>query len=311
MNRRIKPFLRWQYLFGVVIICFYVGVAITAPYLAPPEPGKVFSPYQFVPDINNHKPAPPQPGLPLGTVGYARTSRQINIYYTLVWGTRTALRFGLLVTLLAGSFGILFGAVSGYFGGKVNRIMMRVNDAFIAFPLIAGVAFFTSIIPFIFKPEAPKTLFQSILFLLFDKPLMLGFIFFSWMPYARITNIMALRIKETLFIQAAKAMGAGHLRILFRHFIPHIVSPAIVLAARDVGAFVLLQATFTFIGLGGDSEWGAILIFGQFWIINPGGNIFQRWWVFLPAALVLISFGIGWNLLGDGLNEWMNPRISQ
>jgi peptide/nickel transport system permease protein len=81
-----------------------------------------------------------------------------------------------------------------------------------------------------------------------------------------------------------------------------------VLAARDVGGMVILQATFTFIGLGGDSPWGRILSTARDWIVGPGGNPFVYWWTYLPTTIALILFGISWNMLGDSLNDWLNPR---
>ncbi len=137
---------------------------------------------------------------------------------------------------------------------------------------------------------------------------MIAFILFSWMPHARIMNTMVMRIKQTEYVQAAQALGAGHATIIFRHLIPNAIAPVLVLAARDVGGMVLLQATFTFIGLGGNSLWGTLLVRGRDWVIGPGGNILTFWWVFLPATLALVLFGIGWNLIGDGLNEVLNPR---
>ena len=134
-----------------------------------------------------------------------------------------------------------------------------------------------------------------------------AFILFSWMPYARIMNTMVLRAKQTQYIQAARALGAGHSNLILRHLIPNSITPIIVLAARDVGGMVLLQATFTFIGLGGGSLWGNLLVWGRDYIITPGG-LLTYWWVFLPATLALVLFGIGWNLLGDGLNDLLNPR---
>jgi peptide/nickel transport system permease protein len=77
---------------------------------------------------------------------------------------------------------------------------------------------------------------------------------------------------------------------------------------KDIGGFVLLQATFTFIGLGSSSEWGTMLAYSRDWIIGLGGTIFTRWWVYIPATVVLILFGSSWNLLGDGLSEWLNPK---
>ena len=138
---------------------------------------------------------------------------------------------------------------------------------------------------------------------------MIAFILFSWMPYARIMNTLVQKIKQAEYIQAVRALGAGHPRIIFRHLIPNAIPPVIVLAARDVGAMVLLQAIFTFIGFGGNSPWGMVLVKGRDWIVTAGG-IFTYWWVFLPVTLALILFGIGWNLLGDGLNDALNPHTS-
>jgi peptide/nickel transport system permease protein len=84
-----------------------------------------------------------------------------------------------------------------------------------------------------------------------------------------------------------------------------------VLAARDVGSAVVLQATITFVGLGGQSAWGMMLSMGRNWVIGPGGDLFDTWWVFMPAALALILFGVGWNLLGDGLAEALEPQASR
>ncbi len=128
------------------------------------------------------------------------------------------------------------------------------------------------------------------------------------MPYARLVNTTVMKIKSKSYIEAARSVGVRNGRIIFRHILPNSISPAIVLAARDVGGMVLLQAVFTFIGLGGDSPWGMLLASGRDWVIGPGGGIFAYWWVFLPATLALILFGIGWNLLGDGLNDVLNPR---
>jgi len=95
-----------------------------------------------------------------------------------------------------------------------------------------------------------------------------------------------------------------------QHLIPNAIYPAIVLAALDVGGMVIVQATFTFIGLPGGSPWGAILLTRRDWIIGPGGDFMSAWWVFIPAAVTVILFGMGWNLIGDGLNDWLNPRMN-
>jgi peptide/nickel transport system permease protein len=225
--------------------------------------------------------------------------------------------------------GVLIGTTSAYFGGFFNNSVMRITDAFLAFPVIAGVVliqqlasitlynagirFYSGGMAGIITAtgsfmELPDDLPLLLVVLQKIDPVMIAFILFSWMPYARIMNTMVLRIKQTEYVQAARALGAGHATIIFRHLIPNAIAPVIVLVARDVGGMVLLQATFTFIGLGGNSLWGMLLVRGRDWILGPGGNILTFWWVFMPATLALVLFGVGWNLLGDGLNEVLNPR---
>jgi peptide/nickel transport system permease protein len=148
------------------------------------------------------------------------------------------------------------------------------------------------------------------LFLYNVDPLLIAFIVFSWMPYARLMNSVVLRLRQEEYLLASRSLGAGHLRLIFRHLLPNSISPAIVLAARDVGYLVLLEAGFTFIGLSYRSEWGVLLSLGRNYIIGPGGNPFTWWWLYLPATLVMVLFGMGWNLLGDGLNGWVNPQQS-
>ena len=87
-------------------------------------------------------------------------------------------------------------------------------------------------------------------------------------------------------------------------------APALVLAARDIGGVVLLQATFTFIGIGGDSIWGGMLSQGRDWVIGPGGSVLRYWWVFLPPTIAVMLFGIAWNMLGDGLNDALDPQMA-
>ncbi|HEY4721921.1 MAG TPA: ABC transporter permease subunit, partial [Anaerolineae bacterium] len=139
-------------------------------------------------------------------------------------------------------------------------------------------------------------------------PVIMAFVLFSWMPYARLTNANVERLKHADFILASQSLGAGKTRIVFKHLLPNTVTPAIVLLARDIGGMVVLEAAFTFIGLGLGNEWGALLVQNRSWIIGVGGNPFTYWWVYIPPTLALIFFGIGWNLLGDGLNDLLNPR---
>ena len=151
--------------------------------------------------------------------------------------------------------------------------------------------------------------FQQAFYDLNLSPVLLALILFSWMPYARLTSINMIQLKQTEYILAARALGMRSTRIIRRHLLPNALSPVLVLAARDVGAMVVLAAALNFVGLSGGSEWGQLLVVGRDYAIGSGGNPFTYWWVFVPATLTLILFGIGWNLLGDGLNTVLDPRI--
>lgn len=303
---------------GVLIVGIFVLTALAAPLLAQGDPGVEFSTYKYL-DPSIHTPVHPRAGLILGSVTEPATLRQLDIWYSLVWGSRTALRFGLLVVLFSGLFGIILGGISAYLGGLSNTLIMGFTDAFLAFPIVTGVIFFQQFTMLLLRstgvniywdltyvlPEPPST-WQ--LFLANVDPLLIAFIIFSWMPYARLTNSIVIHTRQEEYILASRSLGAGHLRLIFRHLIPNSISPVIVLAARDIGYLVLLQAGFTFIGLSHNSEWGVLLSLGRNYVIGPGGNPFTWWWTFIPATLAVLLFGVGWNLLGDGLNNWLSPH---
>lgn len=303
--RNLRRFLsRRQNLLACAIVGFYILIAIIAPQLAPPDDADNPSPFKIVGRSYDKIPHPPSAESPLGTI-----PGQMDVYHTLVWGTRSALRFGLMVTLTTACLGVLIGAISGYYGGAVNGLVMRITDAFLTFPAIAGVWLLGQVMMPASAFGEPTPL-QEALIKLKLSPVMLTFILLSWMPYTRLINANIVRLKQTEYVQAARAVGARNVRIILRHLLPNALSPAIVLAARDVGGMVILESAFTFVGLGGATEWGVLLVTGRDYVIGMGGNPLTYWWVFLPATLALVFFGIGWNLLGDGLNTLLNPRTS-
>jgi peptide/nickel transport system permease protein len=239
-------------------------------------------------------------------------SGQLDVYYTLIWGTRSALLFGLTVALTAGAIGIGVGGLSGYVGGATHRWAMRLTDAFLSLPVIAVVWMFEMIIvPPDFQETmigAEATIFQRVTDELHLTPLLLSFVLLSWMPYARLVNASVAALKHANFVIAAQALGAGRWHILWRHLLPNAVTPALVLLARDIGGVVVLAATFTFIGIGTGSDWGALLVVGRNWIVGPAGNPLRYWWVYVPTTLVLVLFSTTWNLLGDNLSASLDPR---
>jgi len=304
--RRLRRFLRnGQVLLGLVIVGFFVAVAILAPQLAPPDdpdnPGIAHVPGKYYDAVPR---APSEEAL-LGTA-----PGQVDIYHSLVWGTRSALALGLVVTMSTALIGISLGALSGYAGGVFHGLSLRVTDAFLAFPVISGVWLLQQVL----MPASPYGELSPIQQAFTDlglSPILLTLIVFSWMPYARLTSANVMQLKQTEYVQAARAIGARRRRIVGRHLLPNVLPPVIVLAARDVGAMVLLTAAFTFIGLGSSTEWGTLLVTSRDYIIGSGGNPFTYWWVFVPVTLALIFFGVGWNLLGDGLTTALDPRLAR
>ncbi|NWG05451.1 MAG: ABC transporter permease [Chloroflexi bacterium] len=310
--KRLPPyFRRWQNWIGLLLVLTYVFLAVAAPYLSPDDPKKP-GPFMRVGRAFEPAPLPPDEKAVLGMLPLG-----IDIYHALVWGSRDALRFGLIVTISTALFGVIYGAISGFTEGRVGGLMLRIADSFLAFPPIAGVVFlqqlflatvsalggfyYSGVIYSYSDTQIKATLIQSLLETI--NPLMLSLIVFSWMPYARLVHSIVITLKQTDFIQAARALGGSNFWIIRKHLLRNSTGPAMVLAARDVGGVVLLQATLTFIGIGGDSIWGEMLALGRNWILGPGGSILTYWWVFLPPTLAVMLFGIAWNLFGDGLSD--------
>lgn len=305
---------QWQNVLGLVLVAIFIGIAIASDLLAP-NPNIYFpTDIKWADDPLYVQPHPPGDQTILGTLPVRVMHRQIDVYTVLIRGTRSALLFGLITALSTAVIGILVGSISGWMGGWQSGVLMRITDAMMTFPVIIAVVFIDQLFMALSGSSSTMPLmewnYKAQLAYILDKidPVLVAIILFSWMPYARMTNTMILQIKRKEYVSASRALGASSGRIMKDHLIPNSISPAIVLLARDIGGFVILQATFTFIGLTSRSEWGELLAFARDWIIGPGGNILTRWWVFLPVTTALILFGIGWNLLGDGLNDWLNPR---
>ncbi len=326
--------IQWRYFWrkksnwlALLLILLFAITAVAAPWLAPPDDPTNPQPFRGIGQSFQRMPRPPADDYPLGTIPQIDTLPlfgvapgqdayyEWDIYYTLIWGTRSALWFGLVVTLVTAVIGVTIGAFSAYWGGRTNRFLMSVTDAFLAFPVIAAVwviqrTLYSQVFAF-FPTYETWRWWEHLLANWKISPIMLTLILFCWMPYARMTNAAVSQLRQTEYVQAAIALGASGPRLLRRHLLPNALSPVIVLMARDVGGMVVLAATFVFIGFGGDIAWAIMLVAGRDFVVGLNGNPFVYWWSFVPIALALTLFALGWNLLGDGLNEAMNPRRSR
>lgn len=324
--------IRWRLFFrqrqnwlAMLLILLFVGTAVAAPSIAPPNDPNNRVPFKTTGQTFNRLPEPPSAEYPLGTVPQIENLPQFGIapgqdafyqwdvFFTLVWGTRSALQFGLVVTLSTAVFGILVGSISAYLGSWPNRLALAITDAFLAFPVLAAIwviqrTLFTAIFNPFLEPETLRW-WESILYTLKISPLMVGLILFSWMPYARLINSAIAQLKQAEFVTAARSMGATGWRILFRHMLPSAIAPTIVLMARDIGGMVILASALIFIGFGGEVAWAIVLVGSRDFALGLGGNPFVYWWTFIPISGAITLFALGWNLLGDGLNKAMNPHL--
>jgi peptide/nickel transport system permease protein len=283
---------------GILIVLAFAVVAVASPLIAPPEAG---SPSNLIRRYGyTIIPQPPRPGNPLGLM-----ERQYDVFYGLVWGSRVALRTGLLVTLGRLLIGGLVGLLSGYFGGLVDGALMRLTDGFLAFPIMAAAMVMLALFGAPSQVDPNRT----------EQVIMVALVAFGWMPYARLLRGNVLSEREKEYMQAATATGVPRRRAIFRHLLPNVTQGLFVLAASDIGAVVVLLAAFAFVGLipiswsGMEADWGQMLRASRDWIVGTPGNAFQYWYTYLPVSAAVVLFSAGWNLVGDGLRDVFDPRM--
>jgi peptide/nickel transport system permease protein len=294
---RARRLLNPGLLLGMVLVLSFVAVAIAAPIIAPPQGD---DPYTMPRSSYRVNPEPPRPGHLLGT-----TEGSFDVFHGLVWGTHIAFRVGLTVAVARLMIGLTLGLVSGYYGGWLDAIIMRITDAFMAFPIVPA----TLLMLVFFGPTGLSRVAAASGV---DTIIILALILFGWMQYARLVRGNVLLERSKQYVEAAVAVGARAPRVIWRHILPNIPQGLFVLAASDIGAMVVLAAVFTFLGLSGRTglaDWGWMLNSGRNWIIGTPTNAFQYWYAYLPPIAAIVLFSMGWNLIGDGLRDVVDPRV--
>lgn len=306
----------WHNIFALLMIGGFIFVAIDSPRLAPQANPYWVGKLTWTDDPFRKMPHPPGDGTILGTIVVSGLRHQMDVYTALVHGTRSAVQFSLTAAVLTALVGVLIGSAGAFFQGAMGGIILRITDALLSIPVIVGVFVVQQLALFTSRSVGLSTATPGsfsvntalVQFIANTNPVLLGVILFSWMPYARLTYAMVIHVRDNEYIESARALGAGPTRIMFRHILPNSITPAVILLARDIGGMALLQTTFAYLGLGGGSQWADMLASARNWIIGPGGSILTHWWIYVPATMALLLYGLSWNMLGDGLNEWLNPR---
>lgn len=251
------------------------AVAIAAPFLAPYDP--------LAPSLEDRLSAPSTLHW-LGTDDLGR-----DILSRVIYGARASLQVGILAVAFALAAGAVLGIVAGYYGGLIDNLVMRVMDVMLAFP---GVLLAIAVVA-IMGPSLGNAMVA------------IGIV--SIPVYARIVRSSTLQVKASEYLEAARALGAGDLRIILRHVLPNCMAPLIVQATLGIATAILDAAGLSFLGLGAQPptpEWGAML---------SGGRAFLRVapWVTAFPGIAIVLLVMGFNMFGDGLRDALDPRLKQ
>jgi ABC-type dipeptide/oligopeptide/nickel transport system permease subunit len=258
---------------GSMLVGGLVVVAILAPWLAPHNPVRG--------ELDDYL---QKPG---GRFWFGTDTFGRDVFSRVVYGARISLGVGVAVQASALTIGVALGLLSGFYGGRTDNLIMRLAEIIFAFP---GLLFAIAIMAVI----GPS---------LYNVFLALGLV--SWTSLARVVRGAALAVKEQEFVEAARALGASNRRIILRHLLPNIVAPAIILVTLGIGGAILAEASLSFLGLGAQPptpSWGSMLTVGRDYLTEAP-------WLSIYPGLAIFLTVMGFNLLGDGLRDLLDPRM--
>jgi len=257
---------------GAAIVGTWALIAVLGPLLAPHSPLAL--------DVMKRL-EPPSASHVFGTDEAGRDN-----FSRVIYGARITIPVAFGVIVVATAIGMGVGGVSGYAGGRVDEVLMRIVDVVLAFPSIVLAMAITAAL----GPGLPHA--------------MLAIVLVGWAEFSRLMRGQILAAKANDYVLAARAMGAPAWRVLLRHVLPNAFPPVVVKATLDIGGAIILIAALSFIGLGAvppAPEWGAMIAAGQ--------SKFEYWWVATFPGLAILSVVLGFNFLGDGLQDLLNPRL--
>jgi len=262
---------------GLAVLIAFYAAAFLAPWIAPYDP-------IAQDDLVGNSFLPPSAAHWLGTDQFGR-----DVLSRLLYGARISLAIALTAIGISVTVGTLLGAIAGYFGGKVDAVIMRVIDLILSFPRLVLLILIVAL------AEPSLTLIILVLGLT------------HWPGTARLVRGEVLSLREREFIDAARALGFGPLRIIFRHLIPNVLAPVIVAATLGIGDTIVAEAGLSFLGLGVQPptpSWGNMVADGR-------QNLIGAWWITTFPGLAIVLTVTAFNLIGDGLRDALDPRLRQ
>jgi len=260
---------------GLIIILIFLIMAIFAPFISP------YNPNQTNPNLFLSKPSLNHP---FGTNELGEDLLSLNIY-----GSRISLIVGFAAAAVSVILGLLIGIISGYMGGLIDEVLMRITDFFLVIPTLVLMIIIAAII----GPSLINVIF------------VIGLL--SWPPTARMVRSMVLSIKEWPFIESAKASNAGRLYIMFVHVLPNVIPIVFANATLAIAGAIFSQASLVFLGVGDvtDISWGEILHYA----VSSGALSAGDWWYVIPPGTFIVLLILGFVLLGYSFEEILNPRL--
>lgn len=287
--RKLARSPAWTYLkrderawVGFALAAIVVGVAIFVSFIAPHGENERLV-YETHPTFGFARP-------PSSSFIFGLDSQGRDVFSRVVYGSRIALECGILLVALEGSIGIALGLIAGYYGGKIDEMVMRLVDIALSFPGLVLAAAFVGF-------------FGAGL-----RNLVIALSLTGWAAFARITRAQALATKEEVYIESARAIGEKDRTIIFRYILPNSMSPLIVIATMTLAAAIILATSMSFLGLGiqpPTADWGGMLTDARSEILDG------IWWTALFPGLAIIVTVLGFNFLGDALRDALDPRLRE
>jgi len=261
---------------GLSIVAVFVITALFAPLISPSDPYDIdLSLKELSPSSHN----------PFGTDSLGR-----DVFSRVVYGARISLKVGIIAMAISLAIGAVLGALAGYFGGTIDTVIMRVTDIFMALP----AALLALAVMAIFENPSVNKIF-----------IVLGLI--GWTTIARLVRARVMELKNEEFVIASIALGFGWIRVLFRHIIPNALAPIIVAVTIGIAGNILTEAWLSFLGLGAEPHipsWGRMITEGQAYLATA-----SKPWIYVFPGVALFLTVIGFNMLGDGLRDILDPTL--